>query len=134
MAEPHKLTMPVGPRDHATGSADAKITVVQYADFECPHCTRSYPILKNIRRHFGDELNFVFRHFPVRHKHPRAEAAAEVAEAAAAQGKFWQMHDILFEHGRFETRDLVGYAAMLGLDVERVARELDSTDLPCARR
>jgi protein-disulfide isomerase len=125
MPKIHTLAMPVGPRDHATGDAAASITLVEYSDYDCPHCARAYPILKNIRRHFGAKLNFVFRNFPLRHKHPHAEAAAELAEAAAAQGKFWEMHDMLFEHQRLDARDLLGYAVKLGLDVDRVSVELE---------
>jgi protein-disulfide isomerase len=125
MPEIHTLAMPVGARDHATAGGAAKITLVQYSDYDCPHCARAYPILKNIQRHFGDKLNFVFRNFPLRDKHPHAEAAAELAEAAAAQGKFWEMHDMLFERQRFDAPDLLGYAVKLGLDVERVRLELE---------
>jgi protein-disulfide isomerase len=122
----HILTLPVGTRDHATGGSDAALTLVEYGDYECPQCGMAYPIVKNIRRHFGDKLKFVFRNFPLTDKHPHAELAAQVAEAAAAQGKFWEMHDMLFEHqNALEHRHLLGYASKLGLDVDRMTMELE---------
>jgi protein-disulfide isomerase len=106
-------------RDHILGPADAPVTLVEYGDFECPFCGRSYPAVQQIRRELGDQLRFVFRHFP-RPEHPHARHAAEAAEAAAAQGGFWQMHDLLFKHqGALQDKDLVGYAAAIGLDVGR---------------
>src|SRR4030081_3579465 len=101
-------------RDHILGPADAPVTLVEYGDFECPFCGRSYPAVKAIRRRLGDRLRFVFRHFP-RPEHAHARHAAEAAEAASTQGRFWQMHDMLFEHqGALEDTDLVGYAAATG--------------------
>src|SRR5207237_3668941 len=91
------LTLPVGERDHAQGPADAPVTLVEYGDYECPHCGRAYPIVKQLRQRLGRRLRFVFRNFPLRESHPHAEHAAEAAEAAGAQGKFWEMHDRLFE-------------------------------------
>ncbi len=119
-----KLSMPVGPRDHASGPADAPNTLVEYGDYECTQCAMAYPIMKNVRRHYGDRLRFVFRNFPLTDIHPHAESAAELAEAAAAQGKYWEMHDTLFEHQHLEERDLLGYANKLGLDVPRIRGEL----------
>src|SRR5438128_9499313 len=118
------LSQPVTARDHAAGSPDAPVTLVEYGDFECPFCGMAYPEIKDIRQRLGDRLRFVFRHFP-RPEHPHARHAAEAAEAAAAQGPFWQMHDMLFEHqGALEDRDLVGYAAAIGLDVGRFEHDL----------
>jgi protein-disulfide isomerase len=112
-------------RDHALGPADAPVTLVEYGDFECPDCRRAYPICKELRRRFGPRLRFVFRHFPLKSVHEHAEHAAEVAEAAAAQGRFWEMHDRLFERQfALEDDQLLEYARDLGLDAERVAREL----------
>ena len=120
-----QLTPPVGADDHVAGPQDAPVTLVEYGDFECPSCGMAYPIVKAIQRRLGPRLRFVFRPFPLTQSHPHAAHAAEVAEAAAAQGKFWEMHDMLFEHQhRLEDGDLVGYAEALGLDAERVAREL----------
>jgi protein-disulfide isomerase len=119
------LTLPVGERDHVLGPADAPVTLVEYGDYECPHCARAYPIVKQVRRRLGRRLRFVFRNFPLRESHPHAEHAAEAAEAAAAQGKFWEMHDRLFER-QFALDDayLLEYAADLGLDAARVGKEL----------
>jgi protein-disulfide isomerase len=120
------LTPPVGGHDHALGPADAAVTLVEYGDFECPYCGQAYPIVKAIQERMGDRLRFVFRHFPLTESHPHAEHAAETAEAAGAEGKFWEMHDVLYEHQRaLSDRDLVGYAGDLGLDGPRVARALE---------
>jgi protein-disulfide isomerase len=98
-----------------------------YGDFQCPYCTAAYPILKRVRDQLAGRLLFAFRHFPLRDIHPDAERAAEAAEAAGAQGAFWQMHDRLYEaRGALGRDDLVGYGAELGLDADRVAAELDS--------
>jgi len=119
------LTPPVGPRDHALGAADAPATLVEYGDFECPFCGRAYPDLKRVLRQLKGKVRFVFRHFPVTAEHPHAQHAAEVAEAAAAQGKFWEMHDLLYQRqAALADEDLLRYARELGLDAERVRREL----------
>src|SRR4029077_3586970 len=119
------LTPPVGPRDHAAGPANAHVTLVEFGDFECPFCGRAYPELKRVLKPLGPKVQFVFRHFPLILEHPHAQHAAEVAEAAAAQGKFWEMHDLLYQHqDALEDDDLLGYARQLGLDVPRVQREL----------
>ncbi len=115
----------VSERDHVQGPAGAKLTLVEYGDYECPHCGRAYPIVKAVQKRLGTQLRFVFRNFPLSNAHPNAEAAAEAAEAAAAQEKFWEMHDLLFEHqDALERQDLLRYAADLGLDVKRFASEL----------
>jgi protein-disulfide isomerase len=120
-----ELTLPVGERDHARGPADAAVTLVEYGDYECPHCGRAYPIVKAIQQRLGRRLRFVFRNFPLRESHPHAQHAAEAAETAGAQGKFWEMHDRLFERQfALEDDDLVEYARELGLDAERVREEL----------
>jgi formate-nitrite transporter family protein len=119
------LTPPVGAHDHAVGPTDARVTLVEYGDFECPFCGRAYPELKRVLKQLGSKVRFVFRHFPLTEEHPHAEHAAEVAEAAAAQGKFWEMHDLLYRHqDALEDDDLMNYARELKLDVERVRREL----------
>ena len=119
------LTLPVGERDHAQGPTDAPVTLVEYGDYECPHCGRAYPIVKQLRQRLGRRLRFVFRNFPLRESHPHAQRAAESAEAAGAQGRFWEMHDRLFER-QFALDDeyLIEYAGDLGLDVERFRAEL----------
>jgi protein-disulfide isomerase len=120
-----RLTMPVGNRDHAQGSADAPVTLVEYGDYECPHCGRAYPIVKEVQRRLGSRLRFVFRNFPLSESHPHAQHAAEAAEGAAAHGQFWEMHDALFEHQRALGDDhLVAYAAKLGLDPKTFEQEL----------
>jgi NhaA family Na+:H+ antiporter len=119
-----KLTMPVGDRDHVLGPMDAPVTLVEYGDYECPHCRQVVPVIRDLQERFGDRLRYVFRHFPLA-SHPHARLAAEAAQAAGAQGKFWDMHYLLFEHqGTLEMADLVRYARGLGLDMERFEREL----------
>jgi protein-disulfide isomerase len=111
--------------DHVHGSPAAKVVVVEYGDFECPSCLQAYPGVKIILRRFGDQLRFVFRHFPLAEVHPHAEMAAEAAEAAAAQGKFWQMHDLLFENQRhLKANSLRSYAQKLELELDRYDREM----------
>lgn len=121
------LTPPVGPGDHVQGPPDAPVTLVEYGDYECPYCGMAHPIVKAVQRHMGDSMRFVFRHFPLATMHPHAENAAETAEAAADQGKFWQMHDLLYENqDALEDEDLVGYAASLGIDPHWAASALRS--------
>ena len=120
-----RLTPPVGPRDHVQGNPGAPLQLVEYGDFECPFCGRAYFVVKTLQQALGDALCFVFRNFPVGTVHPHAVRAAQAAEAAALQDSFWQMHDMLFEHqGALEDRDLVGYAAAIGLDVGRFEHDL----------
>ena len=120
------LTMPVDEdRDHIQGPGDAPVTLVQYGDYECPYCGAAYPIIKEVQARMGERLRFVFRNFPITTSHPNAEQAAEAAEAAAAQGRFWEMHDLLYENQRrLSDRDLLSYAEQLGLDLERFGSEL----------
>jgi protein-disulfide isomerase len=120
------LTVPVSDdRDHIQGSADAPVTLVEYGDYECPYCGAAYPIVKEVHARMGESLRFVFRNFPISTSHPHAEQAAEAAEAAADQGSFWEMHDVLYENQkRLGDEDLRGYAEKLGLDVERFDTEL----------
>ncbi|MEQ4720101.1 Na+/H+ antiporter NhaA [Nonomuraea sp. B19D2] len=131
---PDRLTVPVGPRDHVRGPADAAVTIVEYGDFECPYCGRLHPILEELRTKNPD-MRLVFRHYPLPTLHPRATAAAIVSEAAADRGRFWEMHDILFDNQRFLTdADLEHYAAELDVspwaDVSdhtaRIARHQES--------
>jgi protein-disulfide isomerase len=120
------LTMPVTEdRDHIQGPAEAAVTLVEYGDYECPYCGAAYPIIKEVQSRMGERLRFVFRNFPITTSHPHAELAAETAEAAATQGRFWQMHDLLYENQRrLRAPDLRDYAERLALDVERFDREL----------
>ena len=137
------LAEPVDPeRDHIRGPADAPVTVLEYGDFECPYCGQAEPVVRELLREHGD-VAYVWRNLPLNDVHPNAQRAAEAAEAAAEQGAFWEMHDLLLEHqDALAHRDLVGYAAGLGLDVERfeddlrtragagrIAEDVDSADL-----
>jgi Na+/H+ antiporter NhaA len=111
-------------RDHIRGPLDAPVTLVEYGDFECPYCGRAEPVVRELLREVGD-VRYVWRHLPLNDVHPHAQMAAEAAEAAANQGAFWEMHDLLFEHqDAFEPDDLISYADQLGLDVERFADDL----------
>jgi protein-disulfide isomerase len=122
-----ELTPSLSVEDHVDGPERAELELVMYGDFQCPYCTAAYPIIRRIRDQLGPRLMFAFRHFPLREIHPDAEGAAEAAEAAAAQGAFWQMHNRMYEsRGALGRDDLIGYAAELGLDAERVTEELDS--------
>ena len=119
------LTVPVSDRDHVEGPAEAAVTLVEYGDYECPYCGAAYPIIKDIQARMGERLRFVFRNFPITTSHPHAERAAEAAEAAGAQGKFWPMHDLLYENQRrLLDQDLRAYGEQLELDLERFGREL----------
>jgi Na+/H+ antiporter NhaA len=129
-------------RDHLRGSIDAPVTVVEYGDFECPFCGQAEPVVRELLRDFGD-VRYVWRHLPLNDVHPRAQLAAEAAEAAADQGAFWEMHDLLLDNqAALRPDDLIGYAEQLGLDIEqftndlrghvgaaRVAEDVDSADL-----
>ncbi len=120
-----KLTQPVGERDHVQGSETASVTLVEYGDYECPHCGHAYPIVQQIQKAMGDNLKFVFRNFPLSQMHPNAQNAAEAAEIAGTAGFFWEMHDTLFEHQDALTEDdLKGYAAEVGVDAETFVDDL----------
>ena len=120
------LTVPVTEdRDHIQGPADAAATLVEYGDYQCPYCGAAYPIIKEVQARMGERLRFVFRNFPITTSHPHAEQAAEAAEAAAVQDRFWEMHDLLYENQkRLRDDDLHAYAEKLGLDVELFDAEL----------
>jgi protein-disulfide isomerase len=120
------LTMPVSDdRDHIQGPAGAPVTLVEYGDYECPYCGAAYPIVKEVQARMRERLRFVFRNFPITTSHPHAEQAAEAAEASVGQGRFWEMHDALYENQRhLEDENLRAYAEQLGLDVERFGNEL----------
>ena len=120
-----KLTPPAGERDHIQGPPTASVTLVEYGDYQCSYCGAAYPVVKDLQARLGDRLRFVFRNFPIATMHPYAEHAAEAAEAAGAQGKFWEMHDALYENqDALADNDLVQLAVTLGLDAARVASEL----------
>lgn len=123
--ETPRLTVPAGERDHAQGPATAAVTLVEYGDYECPYCGQAYQVVKDLQQQFGERLRFVFRNFPLRESHPHAEQAAEAAEAAGAQDKFWEMHDALYEHQRaLDERDLVRYVEQVGVDGSGLKRDL----------
>lgn len=119
------LALPVDPeRDHIRGPLEAPVTVVEYGDFECPYCGKAEPVVRELLADFID-VRYVWRHLPLSDVHPRAELAAEASEAAAAQGAFWEMHDLLLDHqGDLKPSDLLGYAEQLDLDLERFREEL----------
>jgi len=140
---PTDLYLDVDPeRDHLRGAVDAPVILVEYGDFECPYCGRAEPAVRDLLKEFGD-VGYVWRHLPLSDVHPHAQLAAEAAEAAAAQGAFWEMHDLLLDHqDALDPDDLMRYAEQLGLDLERfeddvmthagtarVADDVDSADL-----
>jgi len=121
------LSIPVGKDDHAAGPEDAPVTLVEYGDYQCPGCGAAYPMVKTIQKHLGAKLRFVFRNMPLNEIHPYAELAAEAAEAADAQGRFWDMHDALYEHQDQLGPDLATILAKrLHLDVARFEQDLAS--------
>jgi protein-disulfide isomerase len=124
-AEIVRLKNAVNDQDHVAGPPSATVTLVEYGNFECIHCGRAYPEIKTARKLLGDSLRFVFRHFPNAQTHPHSLRAAEAAESAGAQEKFWQMHDELFTHQQaLEDHDLSRYAKRIGLEVERFAHDM----------
>jgi protein-disulfide isomerase len=125
--ETTRLAVPVGERDHVRGPATAVVTLVEYGDYECPYCRAAVAIVEELQRVLPDQLRFVFRHFPLENLHPRARRAAEAAEAAGSQGKFFEMHAALFEHQTaLEDADLLRYAAELDLEIARFRADLDA--------
>jgi protein-disulfide isomerase len=121
------LTVPVGKQDHVAGNSKARVTLVEYGDYECPYCGEAYYIVKKLQKDLGDELRFVFRNFPLSEIHPHALEAALAAEAAGLQKKFWEMHDMLFENqDALNEEDLVSYAYALKLDTARFIADMQS--------
>lgn len=121
------LAVCVSARDHVRGAETAQVTLVEYGDFACPNCARAYPVVKELLLHYRTTLRFVFRHRPQGGLHDGARLAAHASEAAAAQGQFWAMHDLLFgRRTAVRERDLEGYAALLKLDVRRFLADLHS--------
>ena len=116
---------PLSAEDHVAGPPDAPLELIMYGDFQCPYCTAAQSIVARVRKRLDGRLRFVFRHLPLHEVHPDAQRAAEASEAAAAQGRFWEMHDALYANGgRFALEDLTDVAGRLGLDVERFRAEL----------
>ena len=125
MSQKNELATPVSARDHARGNETAAVTLVEYGDYECPACGAAYPIIKKLQQRLGDRLRFVFRNFPIAERHPHAEQAAEAAESAAAHGKFWEMHDALYENQqKLGSAEIKKYAAEIGLNGEDLARDV----------
>lgn len=119
------LQVPANAQDHVQGPDSAPVTLVEYADYECPYSRRAYPVVKGLERELDDQIRFVYRNFPLREIHPHAQHAAEAAEAAASQSKFWEMHDYLFEHQHaLDDEHLRQYAATLGLDMDRFNEDM----------
>ncbi|GLK99278.1 DsbA family protein [Dactylosporangium matsuzakiense] len=117
-----RLAVPVTERDHSLGPADAPVTLVEYGDYQCPYCAGAHPIVGELLRRRQGTIRFVFRHFPLTNVHPFAEMAAEAAEAAGAQSRFWPMHDWLFEHQpQLDATTILTGAEALGLDDEAIA-------------
>jgi protein-disulfide isomerase len=112
-----RLRTPLGDHDHVLGPPDAPVTLVEYGDYECPHCGRAHPIVASVLRQLDRPVRFAYRHFPLTEIHPHAEHAAEMAEAAGERGTFWPMHDLLFENQEaLEDEDLIEYASQLGIE------------------
>jgi protein-disulfide isomerase len=125
MTQGKHLQVPVSERDHSQGTATAAVTLVQYGDYECPYTRQSTWVVQAIQKQLGDTLRFVFRNFPLTEIHPHALHAAFAAEAAAAQGKFWEMHDYIFHHQHtLEDSDLEQFASAIGLDMQQYARAM----------
>lgn len=119
------LTPAVSSNDHVYGNLHAPLELVEYGDYECPYCGRAYPIVKSIQEKLGADLKFVFRNFPLRKIHPNAYAAAVATEAAALRGKFWEMHDIVFENQKtLGPENILAFANSLGLDIERFQKDI----------
>ncbi|HKZ78172.1 MAG TPA: thioredoxin domain-containing protein [Pyrinomonadaceae bacterium] len=124
-AEIVRLKNGVTDYDHSQGPEGAPATLLEYGNFECSDCRRAFPVIKEVRRVLNDSFRFIFRHFPNVRTHPHALRAAEAAEAASVQGKFWEMHDQLFTRQQaLDDRDLSRYAARIGLDGDRFARDM----------
>jgi protein-disulfide isomerase len=125
-----QLTIPVGENDHSQGNPQAPLILVEYGDYECPYCGEAYPRVKRVQKELGENLRFVFRNFPLSQIHPHALSAAMAAEAAALQGKFWEMHDILFENQRgLGEANLMAYANALELDFAKFNDDLQSDEV-----
>jgi protein-disulfide isomerase len=130
------LKVPVTPEDHIQGDPDAELTLLEYGDYECPHCGRAYGIVKQVQKHFGRRLRFVFRNFPLTQIHPHAQTAAETAEFAGAHGRFWEMHDRIFENqDRLGLPLLLALTEELGLDPQALRDALTAGEFePRVRR
>ena len=121
----YTLPTPVSDADHMRGNPNAELTIVKYGDFDCYDCSRSHALMRKTEQKLGPRVRFVFRHFPLIHVHPNSLLAAEASEAAAAQGKFWEMYDRLYSNpGKLEEKHLVHHAKKIGLDIARFEKEM----------
>jgi len=121
------LKVSVSSDDHIQGNTNAPITLVEYGDYECPYCGMAYPIVKQIQKHFGERLRFVFRNFPIPESHPHAGIAAMTAEFAATKDQFWQMHDLLYENqDNLELSALIDYATSLNLSGKELQTAIEN--------
>jgi protein-disulfide isomerase len=121
------LIQDAGNADHIQGNPDAPVALLEYGDYECPHCGAAYPVVKQIQKKMGRQLQFVFRNFPLTNMHPFAEIAAEAAEAASAQGRFWEMHDALYENqDSLSEETIFALAEKIGLDMEAFTKDIES--------
>lgn len=124
------LTPPVNEKDHSQGKGSANVEIVEYGDYQCPYCGAAYPVIKEIQRTFGDQIKFVFRNFPLSEMHPYALPAAIAAEAADRQGKFWEMHDALFEHqNRLDPEGILIMAKNIGLNLSKFEDDIQDEKL-----
>ena len=134
-ADTTQLLLPIHDGDHVHGPASASFTLVEYGDYQCPDCGRLFWIIRDLQSELGDRLRIVYRHYPLSGIHPQAQEAAEAAEAAGAQSRFWEMHDLLFREQAIwsnsgDVRTIFSaYAGMLGLDLDRFKRDMDSTEV-----
>ncbi len=129
------VLMAITDTDWVKGNKQSNITLIEYSDFQCPACRGYYPILKQLSQDFGDDINFVYRHFPLKQLHPKAESAARAAETAGLQNKFWEMHDMIFENQEIWSNKrnvkeiFISYATTLNLNIEQFKNDLDSKDI-----
>ncbi len=125
----YPLTPPVSEMDHCQGSKDALVTLVEYGDYQCPYCGQAYPIVKKLQEEFGDKLEFVFRNFPLTEIHEYSFHAAESSEIADEYGKFWEMHDMLYQNqDNLQDDNLIMMASKLGIDSEEFSKKLQAEE------
>jgi protein-disulfide isomerase len=125
-----KLRVPITKKDHQSGNSKASITLIEYGDYQCPHCGIAHPIVKKLLKEFGTEILFVFRNFPIQESHPEAMISAQAAEAAARQDKFWEMHDLIYEHQtRLSKSFLITAADNLHLTKSQFLADLESEEI-----
>lgn len=124
------LRPPVSSNDHIQGNPNAPIELLEYGDYQCPFCWKAYPLVKHLKMELGERVKFIFRNFPLNKVHPHAKIAAMASEAAALQGRYWEMHDLLFQnHKQLNYNSLLGYAELLELDMPRFETDMGSMTL-----